>query len=117
MSEQPGFVPITYNGPLGSHIVPSPTRKVRNYGLRTRGDHFSVHPDDIAASPDVFIPVPALVLEAPVIEVVVVQPPEPESAPAPATVDLFAADAETAAPEASLRPPRRSRAARSHTDE
>lgn len=116
MSDQPGFVPITYNGPLGSHIVPSPTRKVRNYGLHTRGDRFSVHPDDIAASPDVFVPAPAPVLEAPVIEVVVVPPPEPESAPAPSVVDLFATDAETAAPESSLRSSRR-RPGRGSTEE
>lgn len=109
-----GFVPITYEGPLGSHMVPSPTKKVSNYGFRTRGDKFSVHPDDVSAAPNVFVAVAAApqVLEAPIIEMTVV--------PASKMVSLEVTDAVASAPVADIKPEepvtRRIRTARVRTE-
>ena len=48
------MVPIVYRGGRGRHLVPSPLRKVPNYGMHTYGDTFCVHFDDQAKLPGVF---------------------------------------------------------------
>jgi hypothetical protein len=48
-------VKVTYNGPVGSHLVASPTRKRPTYGMHTRGDVFEIHPADQEAAPKLFV--------------------------------------------------------------
>ena len=51
-------VSITYAGPVGNHLVPSPTRRIANYGMHTRGDAFLVFETDQKALPSIFVLVP-----------------------------------------------------------
>lgn len=51
----PKMVQIVYQGPIGTHMVPSPMRLVRSYGLHTRGDSFMVHQADQQAKPQIFV--------------------------------------------------------------
>lgn len=48
------WVQIQYNGRVGAHYVPSPTRVVRHYGYYTNGQTFWVHPDDQDKDPETF---------------------------------------------------------------
>lgn len=48
------MVKIKYHGPLGTHIVVSPRRQVKSYGLHTRGDIFEIHEADQKARPELF---------------------------------------------------------------
>ena len=54
MCVDPAFVVIKYKGPVGSHMVYSPLKKVVNYSMHTFGDVFCVHADDQATLPDLF---------------------------------------------------------------
>lgn len=49
------LVKIQYAGPIGSHLVPSPLRRVATYGLHTRGDVFEVDSGDQETNPGVFV--------------------------------------------------------------
>lgn len=49
------MVKIVYNGPIGTHLVVSPLRRVPTYGLHTRGDIFEVDEKDQKAKPDIFV--------------------------------------------------------------
>ena len=53
--QEPVRVEIQYAGPVGTHLVPSPTRKVSTYGMHTRGDTFLVHQADQENSPNIFV--------------------------------------------------------------
>lgn len=55
--EQENMVKVKYNGPIGTHIVPSPLRKFTNYGMHTNGDIFCVHVDDQRMAPYLFEPI------------------------------------------------------------
>ena len=54
LCNQPEMVRVVYRGSRGKHIVPSPLRKVRNYGMHTYGDIFCVHFDDQKTAPNWF---------------------------------------------------------------
>lgn len=54
LCDQENMVKIIYRGPVGVHVVPSPLRKVRNYGMHTYGDVFCVHFSDQEANPTLF---------------------------------------------------------------
>ena len=54
LCNQPEMVKVVYRGSRGKHIVPSPLRKVRNYGMHTYGDVFCVHFDDQKTAPTWF---------------------------------------------------------------
>ena len=54
LCDRPEMVKIVYRGSRGKHIVPSPLRKVRNYGMHTYGDIFCVHFDDQKTAPNWF---------------------------------------------------------------
>jgi hypothetical protein len=73
---------VTYYGPASNHYVASPTKKVKNYGYRSRGSILQVHPDDVKAKPDLFRP--SLLMEAQKV-----YPNYPSDAPE-ATVGLWA---------------------------
>ncbi len=53
--EEQEMVEILYNGPVGTHLVPSPSRKVANYGLHTRDEAFFVHVADQEQQPTKFV--------------------------------------------------------------
>lgn len=73
MCDQDNMVRVRYDGPVGNHLVGSPLRKFRTYGMHTRGDVFCVHRDDQRTAPAVFV-----LLEEP--------KPDPEPAGEPAAV-------------------------------
>lgn len=84
------MVKIRYDGPIGTHLVVSPLRRVPTYGLHTRGDIFEVHEQDQQAAPNVFrlVEVKKVQTEPAVndlTEVVILPtaPPEPEVKLAP----------------------------------
>lgn len=64
----PDFVEITYNGPVGNHMVLSPRRFFKNYGMHTKGDTFRVHVEDQKAAPIIFVLNPVAPAAAPVPE-------------------------------------------------
>ena len=56
-----GMVEVHYRGTVGNHFVYSPTQRVNGqrlrYGYFSRGDLIVVHAEDVAARPDLFVPV------------------------------------------------------------
>jgi hypothetical protein len=52
---QAKLVTVTYNGPVGNHLVASPTRKRPTYGMHTNGDVFEVYAADQEAAPKMFV--------------------------------------------------------------
>lgn len=80
LCDRPEMVKIVYRGSRGKHIVPSPLRKVRNYGMHTYGDIFCVHFDDQKTAPNWF----ELYVEP---EPEVKPAPEPEPEPEPVVVE------------------------------
>ena len=76
VANEPSRVEVIYMGPVGTHLVPSPTRKVANYGLHTRGDVFLVHTADQEQAPTKFILVNPVVAD-------VIAPPVPQQTPLP----------------------------------
>lgn len=85
LCDQENMVRVRYDGPSGNHLVPSPTRKVRTYGMHTHGDEFCVHFEDADAVPAVFVrllepePEPEVVTEGQLDEELAVAA-EPEAA-------------------------------------
>ena len=59
----PNFVQVVYRGPKYARMVKSPTgvllreHGLKSYGLYTEGAVLYVHKDDVAASPNVFVPI------------------------------------------------------------
>lgn len=84
------FVMIEYRGPVGNHIVYSPMRRVRNYGMHTYGDKFCVDVADITAAPRTFVVVAATpeVVATPLVAV-----------PPPPVVEVAVAETDTAIDE------------------
>lgn len=85
-ASEPSKVEVIYMGPVGTHLVPSPTRKVANYGLHTRGDVFLVHTADQEQAPTKFILVNPVVAD-------VIAPPAPQQAPLPPAPEKVAVKA------------------------
>lgn len=63
-----GMVEVHYRGTVGNHFVYSPTQRVNGqrlrYGYFSRGDLIVVHAEDVAARPDLFVPVVSVQPEA-----------------------------------------------------
>lgn len=51
----PDFVLIEYNGYVGNHMVLSPRKFFKSYGLHSKGDRFKVHVEDQKAAPAIFV--------------------------------------------------------------